>query len=139
MSDYPDFFLHVERSPIQPTPYQDIVIYNYLDRQVAANSVDRVNVTPPNDGYYYNIDNVCFSCNAGGLMRCAISYCSDINNPVWYVVAVSSLTYDCIIPVSHQGVLAIKYPGAVQLYFRNTAAKTVKWSAYVTTMRYRIV
>lgn len=138
MSDYPDFYLHVERSPIQPTRYQELVIYNYNNRSVSAGAGDAIYIQMPNDGYYYNIDSVCFSCDTNGLMRCAVSYCNDYGSPTWYVVAVKMLEIDCIIPVSQQGILAITYPGALSLYFKNLSGHTVLWSAYVTAFRYQI-
>jgi len=139
MADYPDFYLHVERSPTQPNIYQEFISARSFDRLVAPYNMDYWIYAIPDDGFTYNIDTIYIVTDKTGQMLAAMSYCNDINNPDWYEIAEQVFVMSTEIVLSKLGAFTLKYPQAFFVAFQNLSYTNAYWDVYMVGYRYMLI
>lgn len=139
MPDYPDFYLHVERSPIQPTQYQELQVWNWEYRSVGSLATDHLDIAIPDDGYFYSIDTISVVTTAEGLMQLSAYYCNDYSTPSWVTLRMQRFQYWTEMVISKLGAFYLTYPQGFRILLENLSEKTIYWNCYVVGFRYQVV
>ena len=134
--DFPDNFLHVERTPIQKLDYQIYGIHSGEGLAANANSSATSVWNIPDDGYYYTIDTIFFIVNH---LFPFISYLDLADNqaaPSWYTIAAKTENGCSEINPSRMGALALLYPRAIRFRIFNYRSVAIVWYYYCNFFKY---
>lgn len=138
MSDYPDFYLHVERTPIQPTRYQEIVVYNYLNQSVNANTLYEKYIPISNDGMYYKWDALSVIISSIGTSEVMVGYLTERPSGTFVILLRKMFERSILIELSSLTGLAMSYPNEVYIAVKNNSASAALIDIYLAGFRYRI-
>lgn len=135
--DYPDYMIHVERTPIQKLPYQIYGVQRGEYISCSANSEASAVWNIPHDGYYYSIDTIFFMIDSLFPFTAFVDMTNDQNNPQWFTIAAARNNGCVEFSISRMGALALLYPSAIRFRIFNHRSVNIMWFYYCNFFKYQ--